>query len=258
MFETFFRTQRHRDAENRRHTESCLAFAFSSNGPFPCVFGACVRLALLQVMNRKKFDQTASTALAKAVRDIEKCTDAELVIVVHGRSGSYRHADYLFGALVAFVGLLFVLFSPFSFHVFWIPFDVLALFVAGAFVSSRGDWIRRLLTTRKFRTQAARTGAAAMFYEAGIANTRAENGLLIYLSLLERRLEVFADRGVLKAVPPLKWNNAVYELKKIARQPDPETLVKALRDVGNLLAEHLPPTGENPNELADGPRIELK
>jgi putative membrane protein len=209
-------------------------------------------------MSRKKFDQTASTALAKAIRDIEKCTDAELVIVVRGRSGSYRHADYLFGALVAFVGLLFVLFSPFNFHVFWIPFDVLALFAAGAFVSSRGDWIRRLLTTRKFRAQAARTGAAAMFYEAGIANTLAENGLLIYLSLLERRLEVFADRGVLKAVPPLKWNNAVYEIKKIARQPDPETLVKALRDVGNLLAEHLPPTGENPNELADGPRIELK
>ena len=135
---------------------------------------------------------------------------------------------------------------------------MLALFVAGAFVSSRGDWIRGLLTTRKFRAQAARTGAAAMFYEAGIANTLAENGLLIYLSLLERRLEVFADRGVLKAVPPLKWNNAVYELKKVGRQADPETLIQAIRDVGCLLAEHLPPTGENPNELADGPRIELK
>ena len=32
----------------------------------------------------------------------------------------------------------------------------------------------------------------------------------------------------------------------------------ALREVGNLLAEHLPATGENPNELADGPSIELK
>ena len=209
-------------------------------------------------MNRKKFDQTASAALAKAVRDIEKNTDAEIVIVVRGRSGSYRHADYLFGALVAFVGLLFVLFSRFDFHTFWVPFDVVALFVAGAFVSSRGDLIRRSLTTKKFRAKAARAGAAAMFYEAGIANTLAENGLLIYLSLLERRLEVFADRGVLKAVPPLKWNNAVYELKKIARQPDPETLVKAVRDLGNVLAAHLPATGENPNELADGPRIELK
>lgn len=209
-------------------------------------------------MRRKKFDQTASTALAEAIRDIEKSTDAEIVIVVRGRSGSYRHADYLFGALVAFVGLLFVLFSPFNFHIFWIPFDVVALFVAGAFVSSRGDLIRRSLTTRKFRAQAARAGAAAMFYEAGIANTLAENGLLIYLSLLERRMEVFADRGVLKAVPPLKWNNAVYDLKKIARQPDPENLIKAVREIGSLLAQHLPATGDNPNELADGPRIEVK
>src|SRR5260370_2791919 len=252
MFETFF-APRHRDTENGRHTESCLAFAFSCNGPFLCVSGACVRLALLQVMSRKKFDQTASKGLAKAVRDIEKCTDAELVIVVHGRSGSYRHADYLFGALVAFVGLLFVLFSPFNFHVFWIPFDVLALFVAGAFISSRGDWIRRFLTTKKFRAQAARTGAAAMFYEAGIANTLAENGLLIYLSLLERRLEVFADRGVLKAVPPLKCNNAVYELKKIPRQPDPETLVKPLRYARNLLPKHPPPTAPTPHHFTAAP-----
>jgi putative membrane protein len=125
-------------------------------------------------------------------------------------------------------------------------------------VSSRTDLIRRLLTTRKFRAGAARAGAAAMFYEAGIANTLAENGLLIYLSLLEHRLEIIADRGILKAVPPLKWNNAVFELKKIARQPNPEGLVQAARDLGSLLAEHLPPTGENPNELADGPRIELK
>src|ERR1700730_14535015 len=107
-------------------------------------------------VSRKKFDQTASAALAKAIRDIEKGTDAEIVIVVRGRSGSYRHADYLFGALVAFVGLLFVLFSPFDFHIFWIPFDVLALFVAGAFVSSRGDWIRRSLTTKKLSAKAAR------------------------------------------------------------------------------------------------------
>src|SRR5882672_2448499 len=209
-------------------------------------------------MTGAKFDQAACETLAQQVREIESNTDAEIVIVVRARSGPYRHADYLFGALLAFAGLLFVLLSPFDFHTYWVPIDVALFFVLGAFGSSRSNLIRRLLTTKKFRARAARTGAAAMFYEAGIANTHAENGLLIYLSLLERRLEVFADRGVLKAVPPLKWNNAVYELKKIAQQPDPETLVKALRDVGNLLAEHLPPTGENPNELADGPRIELK
>ncbi len=209
-------------------------------------------------MSRIKFDQAAGEALAQAVRDIEKDTDAEIVIVVRGRSGTYRQADYLCGAIVAFVGLIFVLFSPFEFHTYWVPIDVALLFLAGAFVCSRTDAVRRTLTTRNFRAKAARTGAAAMFYEAGIANTSAENGLLIYLSLLERRLEVIADRGILKAVPALKWNNSVFELKGIGRKPEPENLIKAVRDLGLLLTEHLPATGENPNELPDGPRIELK
>ena len=208
-------------------------------------------------MSRPKFDQAAGDALAQVVRDIEKDTDAEIVIVVRGRSGTYRHADYLCGAVVAFAGLAFVLFSPFDFHTYWVPIDVAILFVAGAFACSRTDALRRALTAKDFRAKAARTGAAAMFYEAGIANTSAENGLLIYLSLLERRLEVIADRGILKAVPALKWNNEVFELKRIGRTPEPEKLIKAVRDLGAVLAEHMPPTGENPNELPDGPRIEL-
>ena len=209
-------------------------------------------------MSHAKYDQAASENIAAAVRDIEKATDAEVVIVVRGRSASYRHADYLFGALLAFVGLLFVLFSPFDFHTYWVPFDVALLFAVGALVSFRSDTLRRFLTTDSFRTKAARAGAAAMFYEAGIANTHAENGLLIYLSLLERKMEVIADRGILKAVPPLKWNHSVFELKEVAQKCEPEDLINALRNLGAVLAEHLPATGENPNELADGPRIELK
>lgn len=209
-------------------------------------------------MSRAKFDKAAGDAIGAAIREIESQTSAEVVVAVRGRSGTYRHADYLFGASLAFIGLLFVLFSPFDFHTYWIPFEMIGLFVAGAFVSSRGDWIRRLLTTRKFRARAARTGAAAMFYEAGIANTSLENGLLIYLSLLERQMEIIADRGILKAVPALKWNQAVFELKSLAADPTPEKLTSALRELGALLAEHMPPVGENPNELADGPSIELK
>lgn len=209
-------------------------------------------------MKRTRFDRHASEALGQAIRDIEENTDAELVVVVRGRSGTYRHADYLWGAIIALVGLLFVLFSPFDFHTYWVPIDVVILFIAGAFLSSRSDGLRRLLTSGKFRAKAVRNDASAMFYEAGIANTHSENGMLIYLSLLERRLEVIADRGILKAVPPLKWNHSIFELKQVARSPEPERLNEAMRELGKVLAAHLPPTGENPNELADGPRIELK
>lgn len=225
-------------------------------GPFACpAFG---QPDIISNVSRKKFEQADGEALAQAVRDIEKDTDAEIVIAVRGRSGSYRQADYLCGSIVALAALAFVLFSPFDFHTYWVPIDVVLAFIAGAYVSGRTNFVRRILTAKKFRAQAARTGAAAMFYEAGIANTAAENGLLIYLSLLERRLEVIADRGILKTVPALKWNNAVFELKRVGRKPEPDELVKAIRSVGKLLAEHMPATGENPNELPDGPRIELK
>ena len=209
-------------------------------------------------MTRAQFDQSACDELAQCVKEIENDTDAELVIVVRGVSGNYRHADYLFGALVAFAGLLFLLFLPFDFHQYWVPIDVALLFVIGSYLCSRSSTIRRLLTTKKFRAEAVRAGAAAMFYEAGIANTNAEMGILIYLSLIERRLELIADRGVLKAMPPLEWNRGLSELIEVGRRPELRTLLKALRDLGALLAKHLPATGENPNELPDMPRFELR
>lgn len=208
-------------------------------------------------MSRAQFDQAAQEALAQCVREIEQGTDAELVIVVRARSANYRHADYLFGALIAFGGLLGLLFLPIDFHHQWVPVDVAVMFGIGAYLSSRSNAIRRLLTTKKFRAEAARAGAAAMFYEAGIANTDAEMGILVYLSLLERRLELIADRGVLKAVPPLEWNQTLFELQQVGYQPGLKPLLKALREMGALLASNLPATGENPNELPDMPRFEL-
>jgi len=209
-------------------------------------------------MTPRRFDQAACDSLGDCVKEIEQTTDAELVIVVRGRSGYYRHADYLFGLLLAFAGLLFLVFSPYTFHPYWFVVDVVLLFVLGFYLSSRIESIRRLLTGKKFRADIVRRAAAAMFYEAGIANTKAELGLLIYLSLFERRLEVIADRGILKALPALQWNQRLFELHQAGKNPSPERLQQSLRNLGLLLNEHLPATGENPNELPDRPRFELK
>lgn len=209
-------------------------------------------------MSRPRFDQSACDQIAQCVHEIEAETDAELVIVVRARSGSYRPVDYLCGAILAYAGLLFLLFSPWTFVHYWVAVDVGLLFALGAYVCSRNDSVRRRLTTKKYRAEVVRAGAAAMFYEAGVANTMNEMGVVVYLSLLERRLEVIADRGILRAVPPLEWNECVFDLHKAGRRPQPQTLLEALRRLGALLAKCLPPTGENPNELGDMPRFDLR
>jgi putative membrane protein len=209
-------------------------------------------------MSRARFDDAACGTVAECVKEIETATDAELVIIVRVRSGRYLHSDYLFGFLLSFVILLFLLFSPITFHQIWVPIDVAMAFVAGALICSRSNFLRRLFSTEKYRSQAVRTAAAAMFYEAGIANTKAEMGVLIYLSLLERRLELIADRGVLKKVPSQVWNDELFQLHVAGQNPEPQSFLSAIRVFGKILARHAPATGENPNELPDMPRFELK
>ena len=209
-------------------------------------------------MTRRRFDDAACESLAGCIKEIERNTDAELVIVVRARSGNYAHADYLFGCVVAFLILNFLIFVPFSFPEYLVPADIAVAFVLGAIISWRSNSIRRLFSRENYRNQAVRRAAAAMFYEAGIANTNAEMGVLIYLSLMERRLELIADRGVLKKVPAQDWNHETFELRAIGKKPDPNAFQKAIEQFGKVLATHIPPTGENPNELPDMPRFELK
>lgn len=209
-------------------------------------------------MTRPRFDDASCGNLAECVKEIEKSTDAELVIIVRARSASYAHADYLFGFTLTFITLLFLLFSPVEFHQIWVPIDVVIAFAAGAFISSRSNVLRRLFSTRSYRSKLTRTAAAAMFYEAGIANTNAEMGVLIYLSLLERQLELIADRGVLRKVPAQEWNRELSELQHVGDHPDPTTFINAIQRLGKLLVSYVPATGENPNELPDLPRFEVK
>lgn len=208
-------------------------------------------------MKSTRFDVSARAALTDCVREIEKTTDAELVLVVRARSGSYRAADFLFGMILALIGVAVLLFAPVDFHPNWVLIDIVVLFTLGALISTRSNALRRLFTRERFRKEVVRTYAAAMFYEAGIANTDAETGVLVYMSLLERRLELIADRGVLKAVPAMEWNQQLFELHQAGKQGDAKVLHEALKGLGALLAAYLPATGENPNELPDQPRFEL-
>jgi putative membrane protein len=209
-------------------------------------------------MTRSRFDNAACESLAGCIKEIERSTDAELVIVVRARSGNYAHADYLFGFLVSFLILNFLIFVPFPFPEYLVPVDIAVAFVIGVLISWRSNSIRRLFSKDKYRKQAVRTAAAAMFYEAGIANTNAEMGILVYLSLMERRLELIADRGVLKKVPAHDWNREVFDLHELGKSPEPEAFQTAIERFGKVLATYIPATGENPNELPDMPRFELK
>lgn len=201
----------------------------------------------------KKIDPAVAAALTDAVRELELCSCAEVVLEVRSRSGSYAHADARFASAIAFVALLVLLFSPWPFQAGWVAFDVALAWLIGLFASRKSDSVRHLMTTKKERVAQARLVAAAVFHERGVANTAAESGVLVYLSLLEKHVELLADRGVLAAVPALEWNRVAETAR--ARHASVETLLDVVRELTPLLGQCLPVREGDVDELDNVPRF---
>lgn len=192
-----------------------------------------------------------TAALTDSVRELERRSCAEVVIEVRSRSGSYAHADARFASLAAFLALLVLLFSPWHFAPGWVAVDVALAWVIGLFISRKSDSVRRLVTTRGERTAQARLAATAAFHDRGVANTIRESGVLVFLSLLEEHIEILADRGVLKAVPPLQWNDILAGARR--GRATPALLLELVRAMTPLLEQCLPSHEGDTDELENTP-----
>jgi uncharacterized membrane protein len=99
-----------------------------------------------------------------------------------------------------------------------------------------------------------RERALSWFGKLRVWDTEHNNGVLIYLMLAERQLEIVADRGISRHVPDAHWQAVVQHLGEHLQTGDFDNgLTQALQEVSALLVQHFPlQAGEaNPNELCN-------
>jgi uncharacterized membrane protein len=105
----------------------------------------------------------------------------------------------------------------------------------------------------------ARDRAVTLFGKLRVWDTEANNGVLIYLLLAEHAIEIVADRGLARHVPPGHWQAVLDHMRDAFREGRFEAgLMQAVDEVEALLVQHFPlAEGEtNPNELSD--RVDLR
>jgi putative membrane protein len=202
----------------------------------------------------QKFDAEAGRRIGEAVRALESRSAAELVVEIRGRSGSYAHADARFAALLALISLGVLVYMPLTVPPIAVLLDPIAFYVAGVVIARRSVVIRRAFTSQRERLSAVRTHAAALFHDRGIANTSGETGVLLYASLLERRLEVLADRGLLQKVVANDWNAALAELHE-KRELDVDAVIATIERLAPILGRDLPASDVNEDELSNAPEV---
>jgi uncharacterized membrane protein len=107
-----------------------------------------------------------------------------------------------------------------------------------------------------FHGQSARERALDIFARLRIWDTAHNNGVLIYLLLADRNVEIIADRGIDAKVGPEGWESICRAMEEDFRRGQFEAgVIRGIEAVSRELAEHFPPAGPHANELPDKPIV---
>jgi uncharacterized membrane protein len=108
-----------------------------------------------------------------------------------------------------------------------------------------------------FRNQPARERALDIFGQLRIWDTAHNNGVLIYLLLADRDVEIVADRGIDAKVGTVGWERICAAMEADFRARNFEAgAIKGIEAVSRVMAAHFPRSGAGgPNELPDAPVV---
>lgn len=164
------------------------------------------------------FSDPQLDALRARVEEAEKGTPGEIVVFVAPRSGSYEAVLWRGGV----IGLLVSVFTWFvlalslkGWDMSWLWSPMLAIglsgagSIAGAALAHQNASILRILAGRKLLARQVHDRAQRAFLEQGVTETAARTGILLFVSVLERRIEIVADKGINAVVPGDQWQEIV-------------------------------------------------
>jgi putative membrane protein len=207
--------------------------------------------------------------VAAAITDAEKTTDGEIVAILADQSDAYHDVALHWALLAALLALAVIAAWPLVFlgcldrltgwHEAHDPrtlLTILLLILVMKFLVARLllAWrpLRLALTPRATKARRVRRRAVLLFKAGTERRTATRTGVLLYLSLAEHRAEIVVDETIHAKVPPEAWGAAMAALVTAVRENRAgDGMVAAVGAIGAILADALPFTGTDPNELPD-------
>ena len=102
----------------------------------------------------------------------------------------------------------------------------------------------------------ARERARQVFSLLRVWDTQNNSGVLLYLQLAERKVELVADRGIAARVDAGQWQAICEQFAgDMAVKPADEAVLSCLGRINALLTLHFPAAADNPRELPDEPVV---
>jgi uncharacterized membrane protein len=107
-----------------------------------------------------------------------------------------------------------------------------------------------------WRGQTARERAIDVFSQLRIWDTESNNGVLIYVLLADRAVEIIADRGIHARTGSAPWSTICGDMEAaFAKAEFQAGTLAGIASIATLIGQHFPAPDNRVNELPDAPLV---
>ncbi len=205
------------------------------------------------------FNPAEKEAIESATRAAELRTIGEIAVMVVDASSRYREAEVFGGITLG--NIIAFLITVFFFHesIWWYVPLTFVFFFLSWFLFRKIPALKIHFAAPARREHAVQGRALRAFYEKGLYMTARSTGVLFFISILERKVWVLADKGIYEKITQTRLNDFAKAVSEGIRQGRAaDALAGAIHDAGELLGEHFPIQDGDTNELPDAIMIESK
>ncbi len=203
------------------------------------------------VAPRRPIAEDDRQIIEAAIRSAEQATSAEFVAAVARRVERYHGVSLTAGLIAALAtSLALVCWDPWLSLLYATGLQGMAFALVYALfeVTPLAVW----LAPRKAKAVKVRRFAHLLFFDANLSALPRRNGVLLFVALTERQVEIVADRGIHELVGTAEWQRIVNTFSATARLGKiAVALETAIRDLGLVMAKHYPAQPGQTNRLPD-------
>ena len=191
-----------------------------------------------------------------AVKEAEKRTAGEVVVMIVSASYHYPMANVIGGVLFALP--LALIFTALVGQWLWIGSQNMWLFLGFLTifyiifhtVTQRTPRLKRRLISQREFDEEVEEAAVAAFFNEGLYRTRDETGVLVLISVFEQKVWVLADRGIDARVADGQWDKIVTMIiEGIKQKRQADAICDAVANIGKILEMHFPVKPGDVDEL---------
>jgi len=206
-----------------------------------------------KVKTEKFFTQEELSRIKETTRSVESRTIGEVAVMIVDSSDRYHEAEVLGGIFLASLVALIATVSFFHSSI-WIYISLSFLFfLPSKYLFQKVPVLKIAFIGARRKEHTVMQRALRAFYEKGLYKTKKNTGVLFFLSLLERKVWVLADKGIHDKIEQEALNKFAAIVSRGIREGRAcDALCEAIMMSGELLARHVPIAPGEVKELSDG------